>query len=93
MESRQEKMRQLLFAGAMPEMPQNFREFFNLAFLFRRKYLNLAGRTAREVFKSASDDMQVICNAYDGDEFLSDLLLDVYMDIERKIAELGLPDE
>lgn len=93
MESTQERMRQLLFTGTMPEMPQNFREFFNLAFLFRRKYLNLSGHSARQVFDSASDDMQVICNAYEGDAFLTDLLLDVYTDIERKVVEMGLPDE
>ena len=86
-------MRQLVFAETMLEMPQNFREFFNMAFMFRRKYLNLTGRTAQDVFTSASDDMSIMCNAYNNDKFLTGLLLDVYEDIERKVIEMGLPDE
>lgn len=84
MESRQEQMRQLLFAGAMPEMPQNYREYFNMAFAFRRKYLDV-GRSADEIFRMASEDMQVISNAYAHDPLLMGLLIECYEDIERKL--------
>lgn len=86
MESTQDKLKKLLFSGPMPEMPQNYREYFNMAFAFRRKYLDMS-RSTDETFRLASEDMQLISNAYDSDPLLMGLLIECYEDIERCIAE------
>ena len=89
MECTQDRIKGLLFAGPMPEMPQNYREYFNMAFAFRRKYLDVASRPVEDIFKSAAEDMHVIGNAYDHDPLLVGLLIECYEDIERKAKEWG----
>ena len=83
----QDRLKRALFSGDMPDMPQNYREYFNVAFMFRRKYLDIAQRQPETFYESATEDMRVICEAYDNDPFCMGLLLECYDDIVRKVEE------
>ena len=87
MESTQDKLRRTLFSGDMLEMPQRYREYFNVAFMFRRKYLNFNVRSPEYTYGAAVEDMRAICEAYDNDPFLIDLLVDCYWELERCIQK------
>lgn len=84
MELNQDRLKRELFSCSMPEMPQDYREFFNVAFMFRRKYLNIAGRQLETSYESATEDMRRICEAYNNDPFCMGLLLECYDDIVQK---------
>ena len=83
----QDTIKNAIFAGKMPEMPQNYREFFNVAFMFRRKYLEIPLDRLESVYEAATNDMQTICDAYDNDPFCMGLLLECYDDIVRNAEE------
>lgn len=83
MESTQDRLRKTLFSGDMPEMPQIYREYFNIAFMFRRKYLSVNVKSPENTYGAAVEDMRTICEAYDNNPFLIDLLVDCYWELER----------
>lgn len=87
MESTQDKMKRTVFSGTLPEMPQNMREIFNMAFMFRRKYINIGSKSPEEVYESAIEDMRIINEAYGYDSFLLNVLLECYDDIVRSIEQ------
>ena len=84
MERTQDKLRRTLFSCDMPEMPQEYREFFNVAFMFRRKYIDLSKKQPESLYESAIEDMHTICEAYGNDPFCMGLLFECHDDIARK---------
>lgn len=85
----QDTIKNTIFAGKMPEMPQNYREFFNVAFMFRRKYLDVSVDSAEYTYEVATKDMHTICEAYDYDPFCVGILLECYDDIVRKVEDVA----
>lgn len=85
METTQDKLKRSLFSCDMPDMPQKYREFFNVAFMFRRKYLNISTRSPENTYEAAVEDMRAICEAYGNDPFCMALLIDCYEDIAQSI--------
>lgn len=87
MELTQDRLKRTLFSCDMPDMPQQLREFFNVAFMFRRKYINTLTRSPETIYESATDDMRVICEEYGNDPLCMGLLLECYDDIVRQIEK------
>ena len=85
MESRQDRIRRELFSGTLPDMPQDIREFFNMAFMFRRKHIDIGSKSPDKVYEAAIEDMRIINEAYGYSPFLLNLLLECYEDIVRSI--------
>ena len=85
MESRQDRIRRELFSGTLPDMPQDMREFFNMAFMFRRKHIIIGSKSPDIVYEAAIEDMRIINEAYDYNPFLLNLLLECYDDIARSV--------
>lgn len=87
MELTQDKLKRTMFSCAMSDMPQQYREYFNVAFMFRRKYINTSKKSPESLYESATDDMRIICEAYGNDPLCMGLLLECYDDIVRQVEK------
>lgn len=80
-----------LFAGELPHFPQDLQEYWQIAILLRRKYLDAkaAGDSEmQELFAKVANDMERINSAYGWCDTLANLMLEVYDDICRQLDPL-----
>lgn len=79
------RIKDALFASALPHFTEALQEKWQMAIMLRRKYLDPPDIPADELYARVIDDLHTICEAYDYDDTLVNLLLEVYDDISRQI--------
>lgn len=73
-----------IFSAPMPDMPPVLREIWQVAYMFRRKYSNPAGKDPESYFSAAYSDAQYIADVYGRSDTVISILGEVYLDIERQ---------
>lgn len=73
-----------IFSSPMPDMPPLLREMWQIAFMYRRKYSDPAGKDVDAFFTAAWNDACFIAESYGNGETIRELMLEVYSDIERQ---------
>lgn len=79
-----DSVRANVFSTPMPDMPPKLREIWQVAFMYRRKYSNPAGKDTETFFAQAWKDAKFIAESYGNCETVKSLLMEVYIDIERQ---------
>ena len=79
-----ESIKKNVFSERMPDMPEQLRELWQAAYLFRRKYSNPANKDVEAYFAAAWSDAQFISRQFGSCETAQSLMAEVYNDIERQ---------